>query len=90
MSESPENQPPATPDPATIAPLDVDGVRAIAVGTVLWAVALVVALALRSQLAENDLGWWIWVCLAGMLLGLPGLWFVRRRRAAYAAARAHA
>ena len=66
-------------------PLDVDGVGAILVGTIVWAIALVACLLLRDQLTAEGRGWWVGSCLAGFLLGLPGLWFVRRRRAAYAA-----
>ena len=79
MTESP------APDAGApeVAPLDVDGVGAVAVGTVLWAVALVACLIFRTPLAEAGNGWWAWVCLAGALLGLPGLWYVRRRRDAY-------
>jgi len=74
-----------------VAPLDVDGVGAVAVGTLLWTVALVLCLIFRAPLAEAGNGWWTWVCAAGALLGLPGLWFVRRRRDAYRrAAAAHA
>jgi Protein of unknown function (DUF2530) len=64
-------------------PLDVDGVRAIAVGTLAWTVALLACLVWRTRLEADGRGWWLWVCLAGALLGLPGLWFVRRRRDAY-------
>ena len=70
---------------AALKPLDVDGVGAILVGTIAWGVALLACLLLRDQLASDGRGWWSGVCLAGFLLGLPGLWFVRRRRAAYAA-----
>jgi len=66
-------------------PLDVDGVAAIMVGTFVWGVALLACLLLRDQLSAGGRGWWVGACLAGFLLGLPGLWFVRRRRAAYAA-----
>ena len=66
-----------------VAPLDVDGVGAVAVGTVLWTIALVACLVFRTQLAAAGNGWWTWVCVAGALLGLAGLVFVRRRRDAY-------
>jgi hypothetical protein len=72
----------------TLAPLDVDGVGAILVGTIAWTVGLVVCLLLRDRLAADGHAWWTWVCLAAALMGLPGLWFVRRRRDAYAAAKA--
>jgi hypothetical protein len=81
---------PATPveEPAAdeISALDVDGVGAVAVGTVLWTVALVLCLVLRGPLTDAGRGWWTWVCLTGALLGAAGYMFVRRRRDAYAAA----
>jgi len=73
--------------PTAIEPLDVDGVGAILYGTLAWGLALVGCLLLRDRLAADGRGWWTGVCLAGFLLGLPGLWFVRRRRAAYVAHR---
>ena len=73
----------ATPE---IKPLDVDGVGAILYGTVAWTVGLVICLLLRDSLASDGRAWFTWVCLAGALLGLAGLWFVRRRAAVYRAA----
>ena len=64
-------------------PLDVDGVSAITLGTIVSALLLIACLLLRSQLEAQGRGWWWGVCLAGALLGIPGLWFVRRRRAIY-------
>lgn len=66
-----------------IKPLDVDGVGAIVVGTAAWAVALVVLFLMRGRLQESGAEWWIWVALAGFLLGFPGLWYTTRRRSAY-------
>ena len=78
----------AAHDDIAVAPLDVDGVGAILVGTVAWTLALVLCLLLRDRLAADGHAWWTWVCLAAALMGLPGLWFVRRRRRVYAAAKA--
>jgi hypothetical protein len=78
---------PATLDASSIQPLDVDGVAAIGIGTVLWLVALVVSLLLRDRLTASGDSWWIGVCVAGFLLGIPGLVFLRWRRARHAAAR---
>lgn len=78
--------PPAVPTVAPdLQPVDVDGVGAVLYGTIAWAVALVACLLLRDRLAADGRAWWTWVCVAGTLLGLLGLWFVRRRRDAYAA-----
>jgi MYXO-CTERM domain-containing protein len=76
----------ARPETDAVKPLDVDGVGAVLYGTIAWTLALVACLVLRGRLATDGRSWWTWVCLAGALLGVAGLWFVRRRRAAYAAA----
>ena len=71
---------------APVRPLDVDGVGAVALGTVAWAVALVVTVLARDGLESSGRGWWIWVCVAGTALGLLGLPYVLRRRSAYRSA----
>ena len=53
-----------------VAPLDVDGVGAVAFGTIAWTVGLVLCLIFRGPLADAGNAWWTWVCLAGALLGL--------------------
>jgi H+/Cl- antiporter ClcA len=63
-----------------ITPVDVDGVLATTVGTVLWALAFLVLLPFRGRLEDNDAEWWLWTCLAGVGLGLFGIAYCRRRR----------
>lgn len=70
---------PAQPEDTT-KPVDVDGVSTVAVGTALWAVALVVLLLIRDRLEENGTTWWLWTCVTGLGLGLVGLAYTRRRR----------
>jgi hypothetical protein len=67
-------------------PLDVDGVSAMAAGTVLWSVALIVLLVTGTRFSSDN-GWWLWVCLAGIGIGVVGVAYTRRRRAVYRAAR---
>ncbi len=67
---------------ARVEPLDVDGVRTIAVGTVLWLVAFVVLLPFYGRLRDEGRAWWLWTCLAGFGLGLLGWEYCRRRRRA--------
>jgi hypothetical protein len=55
-------------------PLDVDAVRVVTVGTILWAVAGLVLLPFHVH------GWVLWMCAAGFGLGLLGIGFCRRRR----------
>jgi hypothetical protein len=65
---------PRTPPPAP----PVNGVRIAAVGTCIWAVALVVALLDHSALSSSGRGWWITTACVGVLLGLIGIAFLRR------------
>ena len=70
----------ATPSESQVRPLDVDGVAAVAVGTVCWIVALIVLLFERSSLGSSGRTWWLWVAVSGALLGCAGLVFLVRRR----------
>jgi hypothetical protein len=63
-----------------VAPLDVDAVRTVQIGTGLWAVALVATLVARDTLADQGRTWWIWTCVAGVVLGIMGLVVTTRRR----------
>ncbi|MEO8105822.1 MAG: DUF2530 domain-containing protein [Actinomycetes bacterium] len=69
-----------SPRPGRVAPLDVDAVRTIQIGTVLWAIALAVTLVARDELAADGRTWWIWTCVAGIALGILGLFVTTRRR----------
>ena len=66
------------PDPA---PLETDDVRIVAIGVALWGVALVV-LGIASLLGAQVHGWWLVMCLCGVLLGLVGVRYCQRRRSA--------
>jgi hypothetical protein len=65
---------------ADVDPLDVDGVRTIAVGSGLWLLGFVLLLPFSGRLAETDRLWWLWTCLAGFGLGVIGWDYCRRRR----------
>jgi hypothetical protein len=60
-------------------PLPNDGVRTVLVGTVLWAVALVVSLPFAGRLNDHGHLWWIATCAVGAGLGLVGLVYCKRR-----------
>ena len=69
---------PRHPDPE---PLELDDTRVVLVGTVLWALGLVV-LVVADLAGARVPGWWLQMCLAGIALGLLGLRAVARRKAA--------
>ena len=73
-------------------PLEANDQAVTTVITACWAVALVVLLVLREQIPPGQ-RWWIWTCVAGVVMGLFALWYVprlKRARARSAARRAQA
>lgn len=58
---------------------DNSGVAAIAVGTVLWVIALIAVVLWGSSWGVDDERWTL-VCAIGALLGIPGLALVMGRR----------
>lgn len=69
---------PRRPDPP---PLRTDDRLIAAVGTVAWAVALVVLLVVDLPAGDR---WWLWVCAAGIATGLFGIWYIPRLQRARA------
>ncbi|MGH3498520.1 MAG: DUF2530 domain-containing protein [Nocardioidaceae bacterium] len=67
---------------AQVEPLDVDGVRTVAIGTALWLVAALGLLPFVGTLNDNGRLSWLWTCIAGFGLGLLGLEYCRLRRKA--------
>lgn len=59
---------------------DSDAVLPVVIGTVVWAVALIVLIVLRPQLEENGSTWWIGVAVVGLITGLLATAFLTRRR----------
>ena len=65
------------PDPP---PLKTDNQRVALVGTALWLLAFVVlAVFFRDQLADHDRTWWLATCGIGVLCGVYGIWYTRKR-----------
>lgn len=63
------------PDPE---PMRTNPVLALSVGTVLWIVGLAVLLATKPATAAST-PWIVWTCVAGAVLGVYGIWHIRRR-----------
>jgi hypothetical protein len=71
-------------------PKEADDRVVTAVITIAWAVALVVLLIAGDSIPAGS-RWWVWTCVAGLVMGLFGMWYVpvlKRGRARAAAARA--
>lgn len=65
---------------ASVEPMDVDGVRTMTVGTIVWGVIAVALVPFLGTLEEQGRTWWIWTAVAGLGLGLIGIEYCRRRR----------
>lgn len=65
-------------------PMEFDLARVVLIGTVLYAVAAVVLLALNTPLTHAGHGRWPWVAVSGAVLGLLGLYYLKRRDRAIA------
>ncbi len=63
---------PSRPSPP---PLQVDTARVVQAGTAVWALALLVLLALGDRVDRV----WTWTCVAAILLAGLGLWIMRRQ-----------
>jgi hypothetical protein len=73
---------PRYPRRTTPEPLDVDAVRVVTAGTILWAVGgLVLLIGFRGWIQDTGREWWVWTCAAGAALGVLGVVYCRRRRA---------
>jgi hypothetical protein len=72
----------------SVTPLDVDAVRTVQIGTALWVIALVATLIFREQLQDDGREWWMWTCVAGVILGFMGIIITTRRRRRLARAEA--
>jgi hypothetical protein len=63
--------------------LQTKDVLVAVVGTVAWAIALVVLLVVGLPAPDR---WWLWVCAAGIGIGLFGVWYIPRLHRSRAAA----
>ncbi|HKD98025.1 MAG TPA: DUF2530 domain-containing protein [Micromonosporaceae bacterium] len=81
----PDGPTPEKPAQRELPPLDPPTVPFAIGGMALWAAAGLAMLPFRDKLADHGHSDWLWICVAGFLLGFPG-WYVmirhdRHRRA---------
>jgi hypothetical protein len=74
------------PPQRQLEPLDPPTVPFAIGGIALWAIIGLVLLLFRDTLSAHGHTDWLWICLAGFLLGFPG-WFVMIRHDRHRAAR---
>jgi hypothetical protein len=68
----------ATAQPS-VEPMETNDVLIVGIGTALFAVAAVILLPMHTSLERSGHGRWPWIAVAGVVLGLLGLVYCRRR-----------
>lgn len=65
---------------APVKALDANGTVVALIGTALFAIAAVVMGVQRDALAAQGRGWWFWVAVTGVIIGLLGTAYAHWRR----------
>lgn len=60
-------------------PLEVNGITAVTIGTGIWSVATLVMVLMRDQLEASGRGNWVAIGVCGIILGLLGMRYTKRR-----------
>jgi hypothetical protein len=62
-----------------LTPLEVNGITAVTLGTGIWSVATLIMVLMRDQLEASGRGNWIAIGVCGIILGLLGMRYTKRR-----------
>ena len=71
----------SAPTKKQLTPLEVNGITAVTVGTGLWSVATLIMVLMRDQLEASGRSNWIAIGVCGIILGLLGMRYTKRRAA---------
>ena len=70
-----------SPAKKELTPLEVNGITAVTIGTGIWSVATLVMVLMRDQLETSGRGDWVAIGVCGIILGLLGMRYTKRRAA---------
>ena len=62
-----------------LTPLEVNGITAVTIGTGIWSVVTLVMVLMRDQLEASGRNNWIAIGVCGIILGLLGMRYTKRR-----------
>ena len=79
--DQPDQSPGVQPSKHELKPLEVNGITAVTLGTIIWSVATLIMVLMRDQLEAAGRGNWIAIGFAGITLGLLGIRYTKRRAA---------
>ena len=78
-----------SPEKKQLAPLEVNGITAVTIGTGIWSVATLIMVLMRDQLEASGRSNWISIGVCGIILGLLGMRYTKRRVARIERAKAN-
>jgi hypothetical protein len=70
-----------SPEKKQLTPLEVNGITAVTIGTGIWSVATLIMVLMRDQLEASGRSNWISIGVCGIILGLLGMRYTKRRAA---------
>jgi hypothetical protein len=62
-------------------PLEINGITAVTIGTGIWSVVTLVMVLMRDQFEASGRGDWVAIGVCGIILGLLGMRYTKRRAA---------
>ena len=62
-----------------LAPLKVNGIKAVWFGTVCWGLSLLILIVQKSELEKYNKEHWIWIASSGLILGFLGIRYTTNR-----------
>ena len=68
-----------SPEKKQLTPLEVNGITAVTIGTGIWSVVTLVMVLMRDQLEASGRNNWIAIGVCGIILGLLGMRYTKRR-----------
>mgnify|MGYP002654796578 CR=1 FL=1 len=60
-------------------PLEVNGITAVTLGTGIWSIATLIMFLMSDQLEASGRGDWVAIGVCGIILGLLGMRYTKRR-----------
>jgi hypothetical protein len=70
-----------SPEKKQLTPLEVNGITAVTICTGIWSVATLIMVLMRDQLEASGRSNWISIGVCGIILGLLGMRYTKRRAA---------
>lgn len=64
---------------AELEPVDVNGIAAVKIGTLVWLIATIISIPFNGWLDKHGIHYATAICISGVILGLLGTVYTKRR-----------